>query len=217
MTCRCINNVDRGIRWPEMRFLVHGVDGPGVDDRLESLAEEHWSYLDDYADRLVARGPTLTADGSEHTGSVHVIDVDDLEAARRFAFHEPYYRFGVYSSVTLARFQSLPGGSMWDPDARRDDRASTLARFTWPSAQPAFDDELDDELARAAVADVLVFGGYVLTDDGRASTGLVLALDLDPDSDALDRLVFGLSAADASVTIQLQRWQRGGRPVDATG
>jgi hypothetical protein len=56
-----------------VQFYVHGVDGEGVDERLGQLADAHWSYMDGYADRLVARGPTLSDDGERHTGSVHVV------------------------------------------------------------------------------------------------------------------------------------------------
>lgn len=33
-------------------------------------------------------------DGSEHTGSVHVVNVDSLQTARSFAFAEPYAQAG---------------------------------------------------------------------------------------------------------------------------
>jgi uncharacterized protein YciI len=66
-------------------FFVLGVDGDDVQERLEELSEAHWAYLDGFADALVARGPTLSADGELHTGSVHVVEVTDTAAAQRFA------------------------------------------------------------------------------------------------------------------------------------
>jgi hypothetical protein len=39
-----------------VQFLVVGVDGPEFNSDLETrLHEEHWAYLDDWADALVAR------------------------------------------------------------------------------------------------------------------------------------------------------------------
>jgi uncharacterized protein YciI len=70
-------------------YFVHGVDGENVNAQLERLAERHYAYMDAYSDRLVARGPTLSADGGHHTGSIHVVEVTSMEDARRFAFEEP--------------------------------------------------------------------------------------------------------------------------------
>ena len=97
-----------------MQFYVHGVDGEGVDERLGQLADAHWSYMDGYADRLVARGPTLSDDGGRHTGSVHVVHAATIEEARRFAFEEPYWLAGLYASVAVTRFHSARRGSTWE-------------------------------------------------------------------------------------------------------
>src|SRR5688572_6327859 len=101
-------------------FLVYGRDAAGVGERLDTLAEAHWSYMDRFADRLVARGPTLSADGEEHTGSMHVIAVEDAGAARRFADEEPYHRAGVYAEIQVRRYVNVLGRSMWDRPAARD-------------------------------------------------------------------------------------------------
>src|SRR6266545_2343204 len=35
---------------------------PGTEALLEELAEAHWSFMDGYAEAMIARGPTLTPD-----------------------------------------------------------------------------------------------------------------------------------------------------------
>ncbi|TWD83017.1 hypothetical protein FB561_4168 [Kribbella amoyensis] len=72
--------------------------------------------MDGYGDRLIARGPTLTGygDDDETTGSLHVVEVPDDEAARAFAYEDPYYRAGVFDSVRVYRFEKLAGRTMWD-------------------------------------------------------------------------------------------------------
>lgn len=52
-----------------MRYFVHGVDREDVDEQLEELGESHWTYIDGHADALVARGPTLSTDGTSHTAA----------------------------------------------------------------------------------------------------------------------------------------------------
>src|SRR5437762_9410858 len=86
-----------------MPFYVYAEDRPGAGPELLDLAEAHWSYLDLFADRLILRGPTLSDDGTEHTGSVHVLDLADRASAERFAAEEPYWLAGLYQEVTIVR------------------------------------------------------------------------------------------------------------------
>lgn len=95
-----------------MEYFVYGRDRPGGFDVKVSLNEEHWAFMDKYV--LIARGPTLTEDGEETTGSLHIVDLPDVEAVRAFAYNEPYYRAGAFESVLLARFRKHIGSTMWD-------------------------------------------------------------------------------------------------------
>src|SRR5262245_15310298 len=70
--------------------------------------------MDGYADRMIARGPTTDPAGEIHTGSMHIVDLPDLEAANAFAFEEPYYRAGVYREVLKRRWRNALGRTMWD-------------------------------------------------------------------------------------------------------
>ena len=86
-----------------MEFFCYHRDRPGSTELRDELLEEHWSYMDRYATGMIARGPTLAIDGETPTGSVHIVDLPDLEAARAFAFDEPNYRAGVYWPEVLLR------------------------------------------------------------------------------------------------------------------
>ena len=50
---------------------------PGTEALAEELAEAHWSFMDGYADAMLARGPTLTPDRATWTGSMHIVDLPD--------------------------------------------------------------------------------------------------------------------------------------------
>ncbi|WP_433164431.1 YciI family protein [Kribbella sp. CA-247076] len=99
-----------------MQFFVWGRDRQGGFDVKVKLNEEHWSFMDGYADQLIARGPTLTShsDDAETTGSLHIVDLPDEDAVRRFAYEEPYYRAGAFESVDIYRFHNHTGRTMWD-------------------------------------------------------------------------------------------------------
>ncbi|WP_110944118.1 YciI family protein [Streptomyces niger] len=112
-----------------MAFFCYHRDRPGsLALRLEFL-EQHLSYMDRYASEMIARGPTLSETDGDPTGSVHILDLPDANAARAFAFDEPGYQLGVYRDVLLRRWRDLLGRTMWEfpgdrtggsADGRRD-------------------------------------------------------------------------------------------------
>ena len=65
--------------------------------------------MDQYAEEMIARGPTLAVDGDTPTGSVHIVDLPDPAAAGAFAFDEPNYQAGVYRDVLLRRWRNALG------------------------------------------------------------------------------------------------------------
>ena len=99
-----------------MEFFVWGRDRPGGFDVKVKLNEEHWVFMDAYADQLIARGPTLPShdDDAETTGSLHIVELPDEDAVRAFAFEEPYYRAGAFESVDIYRFHNRSARTMWD-------------------------------------------------------------------------------------------------------
>jgi uncharacterized protein YciI len=97
-----------------MEFLFYCRDKPGVGTLLEQNVEAHWSFMDGYADRLLIRGPTLSDDGEEHTGSLHIVRLDHVAETEAFAYQEPFYRAGVYGAVTIRRWQNRLGRSIRD-------------------------------------------------------------------------------------------------------
>ena len=96
-----------------MLFFCYHRDRPGSMALRHELLEEHWTYMDGYAAGMIARGPTFTGDGTL-TGSVHILDLPDVAAARAFAFDEPGYQAGVYRDVLLRRWHNALGATMWD-------------------------------------------------------------------------------------------------------
>jgi uncharacterized protein YciI len=96
-----------------VEYFFYCRDQPGSETLRTELAEAHWSFMDRYADAMIARGPTLTADRTAATGSMHMVDLPDAEAVRVFAFEEPYYRAGVYGDVLVRRWRNALARTMW--------------------------------------------------------------------------------------------------------
>ena len=194
---------------------MQGIDNDAVVEQMDRLAEAHQAYMDCYADRLVARGPTLSADGENHTGSVHVLEADSAEEAQRFAFEEPYWLAGLYASVRIARFQNALAGTMWDRPRPPRGSTSSLVLVTWQPQRSALAADSDAELLRRlAETEPLVFGGLLLSDDAGSSVGLAAALDAD--AERAPTVVARVGLPEPTTSITADRWQRGGRDQGST-
>jgi uncharacterized protein YciI len=182
-----------------MEYLCYHRDRPGSVALREELLQEHWSYMDQYAKEMIARGPTLADDGDTPTGSVHIVDLPDPVTARAFAFEEPNYQAGVYRDVLLRRWRNTLGRTMWDFRGGRTGGSRYLV-LGFGTGHPA-------DLATPADRDELIAYGPLLSDDGATWLGTA-ALVRAPDSDTARAILTPHRYAD----IEVHNWQFGGRP-----
>lgn len=88
-----------------IQALFHGLDGPdGAAIRTE-LRADHESYLENNANSVIVRGPLLDDEGENGIGSVLLLDIPDMDAARAFMENEPFYRAGCYTNITFHRWR----------------------------------------------------------------------------------------------------------------
>ncbi len=181
-----------------MRFLVYGRDDATFDFGPNDRHEAHQAYLDGWLPRLVARGPTLSPDGTQHTGSVHVVEVDDAETAHAFAFDEPYARAGWYAEIVVLPMSPLVDGTMWDRPTPAPERAASFVLARWPG-RPVGD-------LRVAAPDWL-FAGMLLGTEPGTTIGFAGSVDLPP-AEVAEQLRASLPEG---AQVEVHRWQRGGR------
>ncbi|XVU29170.1 YciI family protein [Actinoplanes sp. CA-054009] len=129
-----------------MDYFFYCRDRDGAGELRQRLVEEHWAFMDRFADGMIARGPTLTDDLGGATGSVHIVDLPDASAARVFAFEEPNYLAGVYERVIVRRYVDLLGRTMWDFPRRSAGQcylilAHARPLMDWPGSEPGIDRE----------------------------------------------------------------------------
>lgn len=182
-----------------MEFFCYHRDRPGSLALRYELAEEHWSYMDGYAERMIARGPTLADDGDTPTGSVHIVDLPDPAAARAFAFDEPNYQAGVYRDVLLRRWRNALGRTMWDfPGGRTGgNRYLVLGLGAGEAADLTVPPDRDE----------LIAYGPLLSDSGDVWLGTVMLVRAqNPDS------ARAILTEDRYAEIEVHNWQFGGRP-----
>jgi hypothetical protein len=200
-----------------VEYFVYCRDNPDTERLLDQLAHEHWSFMDGYAGAMIARGPTLTADRTTHTGSMHIVDLPDAEAARAFAFEEPYCRAGVYGNVLVRRWRNELGRTMWEFRGGASDDPRFLiighGREGASTAADALHDEHRRYLADRGYGDRLIERGPLLSDDGEEWAGVAMLVEL-PDRSAADAMLrddpYALAGLYASV--EIHDWQFGGRP-----
>ena len=181
-----------------MEFLCYHRDRTGSLPLRHELLEAHWSYMDQYAKELIARGPTFADDGETLTGSVHIVDVPDAAAARAFAFDEPNYQAGAYRDVLLRRWRNLLGRTMWEfgGGATGGNRYLVLGLGSGPAADLDLPSERDE----------LIAYGPLLSDDGDTWLGTAVLLRA-PDPETARAVL----TADRYAEIEVHAWEFGGR------
>lgn len=195
-----------------MHFLVHSRAVPESElpeytaEDEERLNERHWSYMDEFAPGMVARGPTLGPGRDTWTGSLHIVDLPDEGAARAFVENEPYQRTGLFAGHSVWRFTDLLGRTMWDFVATGDAPRFLVLAHDGPNRAPVPVDDLPSPWRQA-----LVMYGALGTLEGDDPTGLAVAVEV-PSRDELDALLteptMGLSGYR---DVEVHDWEFGGR------
>lgn len=184
-----------------MEFLCYHHDRPGSAPLRYELVEGHWSYMDQFAAQMIARGPTLADDGTP-TGSLHILDLPDAAAARAFAFEEPNYQAGVYRDVLLRRWRNALGRTMWDFPGTDGNRYLVFG----------FGAELAGAGAGADLTvpgdpDDLVAYGPLLSDDGATWLGTAAVVRAtDPEA------ARAILTPERYAAVEVHNWRAGGRP-----
>jgi uncharacterized protein YciI len=195
-------------------FFVYSRDAPGAaalrDD--DELLEEHWAYMDGFAESMIARGPTLGSDRETATGSLHVLGLQNVDAAREFVAREPNNRAGIYTEHSVWRFENLLGRTMWEFSG-----AAEEPRFLVIARSPR--DEITGESGRLvrpgslspALRERLILYGALTSLQDAEPVGVALAVQA-PEREAVDTLLQeGRLGLNAFRDIEIHRWEFGGR------
>jgi uncharacterized protein len=147
---------------------------------------------------------------------MHMVDLPDAQAARVFAFQEPFYQAGVYRQVLLRRWRNLLGRTMWDyPAELGDDRrflvighgkpGTDATRLALAAAQRRW-------FGEPAHRDGVILGGPLLADDGAGWVGSALLVQLG-DRAAVAAMLAGAPEVRGGLyaSVEIHDWQFGGR------
>ena len=168
--------------------------------------------MDGFAESMIARGPTLGPDRETATGSLHVLGLPSVDAAREFVAHEPNNRAGVYAEHSVWRFENLLGRTMWEFAGAADEpKFLIIARWrgvqlTGKSGRPVAPSSLSP-----ALRERLILYGALTTLHDAAPAGVALAVQA-RERQALNALLEdGKVGLDAFPISEIHDWEFGGR------
>ena len=200
-----------------MEYFFYCRDQPDTARLRDDTVEAHWSFMDDYADAMIARGPTMTDDGTTATGSMHMVDLPDAAAAQVFAYDEPNYRAGVYREVLVRRWRNALGRTMWDFEGDEENNQRFLIiGHARPGAAAEREGLLEPHrryFVEQGYQERLIARGPLLSDDGAEWAGSAMLVEL-PDRTAADTMLAAepYTRAGLYASVEIHKWQFGGRP-----
>ena len=192
-----------------MDFFVYSRDAQGTEALRadDALLEEHWSYMDGFADAMIARGPTLAPDRETATGSLHVLGLPNAAAATEFVAREPNNRAGVYAEHRIWAFDNLLGRTMWEFTGQAGEhRFLIIAHSGGAAAIPVATVPIPPELRGR----LILYGTLAEPASGEV-TGVAVALQA-PGKDAVMALLRdGGMRLDEFPVVEVHDWEFGGR------
>jgi uncharacterized protein len=89
-----------------MEFIVIGTDRPDSSELRQRLRLAHLEYVADRLERFRFAGPILSDDGRP-VGSLLILAVDDREALDAYLSEDPYFRSGLFETVSIRRTRQI--------------------------------------------------------------------------------------------------------------
>lgn len=191
-----------------MQYFFYGRDRAGAGQLRRETMERHWSFMDGYAEQMIARGPTLSAPDGEMTGSMHLVELPSPEAAQVFAFQEPFFQAGVFSEMLVRRWHNELARTMWEFTGPGGQRFLVIGTGH-PSSEGASAEQLG--YLRSQAAQNLIAHGPTFSEQDEW-IGSVTLLEL-PDLAAAEQLMNDSPAARAGLyeRLEIHHWRFGGR------
>jgi uncharacterized protein len=107
---RTVRKIERLEGRTPMLFVLICKDKPGEGlARRVATRPAHLAYLESLGDKLRCGGAMLNDETSEPRGSLLLIEVDDLEAAKAIAKGDPYWAADVFESVEVIPWRQAVG------------------------------------------------------------------------------------------------------------
>ena len=94
-----------------MHFVIWAPDKPNALDHRMDVRPRHLDYWANTDLKLVLAGPMLDENTGDLTGSMLIVEADDIETVRARAEGDPYWTDGVFERMDI-RPVRLPLGEL---------------------------------------------------------------------------------------------------------
>ena len=94
---------------PLFALICH--DKPNSLDLRMRTREAHLAYGPTTGVKIVLGGPLLSDDGQTMIGSLLLIEVEDLAAAKKFSAGDPYVKAGLFERVEIRPWRKVIGSA----------------------------------------------------------------------------------------------------------
>jgi len=88
-----------------IQVLFHALDKPDAGTLRKDNTAANLAYLEEHRNSVISRGPLLADDGETQIGSVFLLDVKDMGAARKLRDNMPFYDVGLFQDITFHRWR----------------------------------------------------------------------------------------------------------------
>lgn len=88
-----------------MPYLIYALDYENMDSIREKMRTEHREHLQSVGKKLLASGALLNEDGKTVIGGISLLDTNDYEEAKKFAFDDPYQKAGLRKETKILKWR----------------------------------------------------------------------------------------------------------------
>ena len=96
-----------------MLWAISRVAAPNFAAMREKGLQAHTDYLRSQKSILVLSGATVSDDGTDFTGSLLIVNVNNRAEAQAFVDGDPFQKAGMFTKVTITRMRK----GQWNPQA----------------------------------------------------------------------------------------------------
>ena len=88
-----------------MPYVIITTDKPNSLALHNEVRAAHLDYLTANQHRLLAAGAQIKDDGSDHSGSVYILEADDRKEAEEFIANDPFTKAGLFEDIKVTRWR----------------------------------------------------------------------------------------------------------------
>ena len=90
-----------------MLFHIRCRDKTSQMNMRASTRAAHLNYVAKYGDAVFFAGPTSSDNGETITGSIFIIEFDNMVAAEEFSKGDPYRKMGLFESIEIEEIRKV--------------------------------------------------------------------------------------------------------------